>query len=463
MLRNISRLLDAVSGHYRAVCMFLALAMMTIIGVGDIRIASMAGFLLCIIGFAQHSAEPDLWIFVPLVCYNIASMASSYAAYGNITVGYGGMQMLFPVVYLLMTCLGGSEVSLLKRLCVAWVGFCAAWGVAGFVARAALEGRGGRLDGVLGNPNATGIFLVMGWFMLLQCLEEIELDKDRSDSLGCFLPYLEPVLFFALALTLSMGSFVSMAAGIAVLLFGRRKDGLREMLGFAFRILAKAVLGIGTGLLLYLGASRTNVPWICVPLAAYAGAVVLCWRDLERFLKTYGRVAAGIAMAGVLVAGTMVAARSGSFATFSERLEMMGAALPYLKADPLLGVGPYQWRLLDMQDGGKYFNTWHIHNVLLHVGVEFGWIAAAMLVVVAVRFYRKKKGVPTRACFTAYCVHNMMDTSFFYMGVTTLAVIMAGEGKRSGKRIGNLGVKVIFGLLAGINAVHFLYYSLMLM
>ena len=99
-------------------------------------------------------------------------------------------------------------------------------------------------------------------------------------------------------------------------------------------------------------------------------ALAMCWSTFDRFLRACPRVAASISATGFLVAAAAVTVRPSSLATFAERLEMMRNGMGYLAENPLLGVGPYQWRLLNLADGDKYFNTWHIHNVLIHVGVE---------------------------------------------------------------------------------------------
>ena len=73
------------------------------------------------------------------------------------------------------------------------------------------------------------------------------------------------LIALALALTLSMGSFAAMAAGIVVLLLERKQSASwRETVRFICPVLARAVLGVGTGLLTYLAAARTGVPWLCL-------------------------------------------------------------------------------------------------------------------------------------------------------------------------------------------------------
>lgn len=449
MLHRIEYGLDCLLDHYIVACIVLAQFIMTLLGVGDVRTVSLVGLLLCAVGLVRGSAQVDLWVFLPMVFYILTGMASAFAVYGNITDGYASLQMIFPVLYLLLACLEEEEMRLLRRLCAAWAGAVGALGIGQFVFRAVFLGRASRLGGLLGNPNALGIFLVTGWFLLLGCLH----GRERT-----VLAYLEPVLLIALALTLSMGSFAAMAAGILVLLLAKKREASwGETFRYGGGLLARASLGIGTGVLLYLAAARTDVPWICVPLLLYGAAVTVLWPGYKRYLTAVPGMAAVISALGVLVAVILVAVRPSSIATFLERLEMMASALRYLTVNPLLGVGPYQWRLLDLYDGGTYFNTWHIHNALLHVGVEMGWIAMAMLTVVVVRAFRKRAEPPVRAEFAAFCVHNMMDTSFFYLGITALVLIVAGNPRSGGRKLDGLGLKLVFGLFAALFVLHFGY------
>ena len=442
MLNRIEHIFENIMDHYMIVCLFLSLFILTFAGVGNILIVTLLGLILCTAGFVFRPIKVDLWIFTPLFLYNVASALSSYRTFGDITNGYASTQMIFPVFYLLMATLEKEELALLKQLSTFWAGTVAAIGILQFVF-GALHGNGGRMDSFLGNPNATGVFLVIGWFSLLSCSS---LEHSKTSSLSAVLPYLEPVFFLSVALTLSMGSFVAMAAGILVLLFYKKKNAsLGETFLYGCNLLAKASLGVGTGLLLYLAADRTNVPWLCLLLFLYGLAVVLCWKKFEAFLKEYPRMAVIISFLGFAVAITAIAARPNAIATFTERLEMMRNGIGYLRANPLLGVGPYQWRHLNLHDSDKYFNTNHIHNVLIHVGVELGLIAAAMLVVIALRFYQKKKSAAENAEFTAFLTHNLMDTSFFYMGILSLLLLSTGDPKQKGTSIPGAVTKTMYG------------------
>lgn len=446
MLRGIGRRLDSLIDHYAAACAVLALFILALSGVGDPVTVSLLGLLLCMAGLTQRSARVDLWTLAPLLVYVLTCLASSLAAYGDITSGYGAFHGVFPVLYLLTACLEADEQRALKRGCALWTGLAAAAGLGQLVFVAVTEARASRMGGILGNPNAMGIFLVLGWFAVL------DWQRERGD--GRSLPdLLEPLVLMALAATLSMGSFAAMAVGILVLLAEKRREApWRDTVQYACRVLARAALGVGTGLLIYLAAARTGVPWSCLLLLAYGAALMFCWRDFCRFLEAKPNMAALIAALGTLVAAAAVLARPSAIATFAERLEMMGSGLRYLTADPLFGVGPFRWRVLDLSDGGKYFNTWHIHNVPLHVGVEMGWIAMAMLILAALRALGKGKTPQERALTAAFLFHNLMDTSFFYLGITALALMAGGEPRQGGRKLSGGAVKLLFALFAALFA-----------
>lgn len=453
----IGQKLDWLTDHYVAICLVLALFILSMTGVGDVKIVSMLGLLLCTVGVVQQSAKVDGWILYPFVVYILFNLASSWAAHGNLAEGYGVTHLVFPTIYLLMACLSRKEQLFVKELCVGWTAVGALAGIFQFAYRAVIQGSARRMGGVMGNPNAMGIFLVLGWFALRSLLADMEKDKRQGRVL---LPYMEPVLLAALALTLSMGSFVAMAAGISVVLAGKKGEvsfvnsphPWKETFRYACGILAKATLGIGCGMLLYLAAARTDVPWVCLALLVYLAALVFCWKELEAFFRAYPRMAAFISACGIFVAAAAVIVRPSSVDTFGERLEMMRNGLHYLVQSPMLGIGPYRWRFLNLADSDKYFNTWHIHNVLLHVGVEAGWIAMGMLALIAARVYVKKKGLPRKAEFTAFCAHSLMDTGFFYLGITSLVLLTVGLPGESRETAGGFMLKAFFCMFALIYA-----------
>lgn len=428
--------------HYALAVMLLALAALTVGGVGNPAAVGMTGLILCAVGLLREGAKADLWILGPLAAYLLLGGISCYICYGTFVESYTATQSVLFVLYLLAACLNERELLLFRRLSVLWAGCVAAHGLAQFL-RKALDGSAGRLGGLLGNPNSLGIFFVVAWFGLTAWMPQ----DGETGFLSALLRHMEPLLLTALALTLSMGSFVALAAGMAFMAVGwLRREGRREALCRGCRMLAKAGLSMGLGVLMYFTARRTGIPWFCLVLLVYLLALTALWERLDRFLRDLPRAAAGMTAFGALVAVATILIRPSSIATFAERLEMMRNGLRYIPVNPLFGVGPYQWRLLNLRDADTYFNTWHIHNALLHVGVELGLPAMAALVFIIVRAYRKKG--PNRAGFTAFLVHNLMDTSFFYLGTMSLMLVTIGEPEKGGKPLNAVVVKLLFVLFA---------------
>lgn len=143
MAYGIKGRLESLIDHYVVLCFVFVLVILSLIGVGDVRTAGLVGILLCGAGMTQDTARVDLWILIPFIVYDLAAMASSYAFYGNIVDGYGAMHAVFPVVYLLMSCLDEKEMRLLKRCCVLLAGAIAAAGIGRFIFQAVGQGRVG--------------------------------------------------------------------------------------------------------------------------------------------------------------------------------------------------------------------------------------------------------------------------------------------------------------------------------
>ncbi len=426
----MSKQLDFLLEHYMLCLLALALIGLTILGVGDTYQVSCIGIPLCMAGFFQKPGKIDWKIMVPLLVYLLIGALSAYAAVGDVTYTYTAPHAIYPVLYLSMSSLEEKEQMWLRRFCALWAACVAAHGVVRFLLDA-MNASAGRLYGMLDNPNALGIFLVIGWFGLTAWMP----GEEEKGLFPTLLRHLEPLLLAALALTLSMGSFLAMAVGMAVRTAGWAKEsGWRAAVSRAARMLAKCAICVGTGILMYFIGCHTGAPWLCFVLLLLLAALMLQWEAFDRFLAARRWAPWAMCACGVAVALAALYVRPRAAATFVERLDMMRSGLSYLMTSPLLGVGPYQWRLLDLADGGTYFDTWHIHNVPLHIGVENGLVAMAAVVLLAV-WILQKKGRNVSA-FTAFFVHNMMDTSFFYLGPTAMALFTAAEPGRGGKQLG---------------------------
>lgn len=452
---RLSGKLDQLLDHYLVLLLFLTLISLTLLSADTPLLTSLLGLILCITGIVQKRTKVDLWVLVPLISYQVFSVISYRMAYNGASTGmvvdFIAAQAFYPVVYLLMAFLKEEERLWLKRLCLLWAGCVAAMGLVQFMTRA-LDGRAARLDGVFGNPNAMGAFLVIGWLVLQTCVPE------RKENGRHFWLALEPLLLAVLALTLSMGSFVSMAAGVLVLILSRvRGESRRETVAFACDLLARAGFGMGLGVLMYTAARRSGQPWLCIPLVLYLLAVMCFWDRFRSFLKDVPKAAAAMTALGALVAVAVVLSRPSSIATFQERLAMMKNGFGYLTVHPLWGLGPYHWRAYNYLDSDLYFNTYHIHNVPLHIGVELGLPAMAMALTVIVRRFLKRSKPGHIAGYTAFVVHNLMDTSFFYTGVTAMTLMTVAEPGRGGRGLPVLAARLIFGAYAAMFAVYLFY------
>ncbi len=262
------------------------------------------------------------------------------------------------------------------------------------------------------------------------------------------LSYGEPLFLMALALTLSMGAFLSMAVGLLLLVILQK----RSIYGIA-ELFARVGFGVGVGLVLYIAGDKTNAPWVCAVVFFYCLLVILLWSKLEQFLKESKFTSFSMVVIGVLGALAAILLRPNATATFAERIGMMRNGLGYFFVNPILGVGPQHWRVLNMQDSDKYFNTWHIHNIFIHVGVELGLVALAMLLIIVVRHYRKPEGHAQRGGFTAALVHSFMDTTFLYVAAVPFVMLTSGNDETRRQTLGVAVTRSLFGAFA----VYFAY------
>ena len=62
MLHREERVFDSLIDHYVIACIVLALFVLSLIGVGNLPVACLAGLLLCLAGLTQRRARVDLWV-----------------------------------------------------------------------------------------------------------------------------------------------------------------------------------------------------------------------------------------------------------------------------------------------------------------------------------------------------------------------------------------------------------------
>ena len=426
-----------VNDNCVALCTLLVIVALSFTGAGNALLVCALGLMLCVALLTKRSMKLDLWIFIPLLIYIVLCGIGSLRVYGTLTEGYVCVQAILLVVYLAMASMDEAEAYFLRQASVAWLALAAAIGTGIFVV-AAFGGVVSRLGWPLGGANALGIFMVIGWFALLGLKGEGTIDR--------ILRHAEPLILVSLALTLSLGSFGALVIGaIAMLLYAKRGRSWGAVGADAAVMIVKLVIGVGTGICLYLAPSWGDLPLFNIVTLVYLVALVVFWPSLESFLRAHMRLTAPLAILGPVVAIIAALIRGSAPATFAERLDMISNGIGYLGVNPLFGIGPYQWRIFNMMDGDLYFNTWHIHNSLLHIAVELGIIAALMLVVIAVRFFIKRRDPEQRGAFIAFIVHNMLDTSFFFPVNASLLMVTAGSPRTTGALLYGVPVKLLAG------------------
>ena len=429
--------------------LFSSFLIFTFFGIGSPILFPVIGIILCIGGISEGEVHTDLWMLVPMTAGVILCGISSFFTYGNFTEGYTGLMALYPVLYLTLSYLDQLQSRLLAQLCIFWSEIVAAAAILSFLYEG-FQGNGLRAGGIIGNPNALGMFLVLGWFAILR---ERKSGKQEEKPLYRAIVLLEPLILAALSLTLSMGSFLSLCAGMIVYLWQERKrKGTKKKRSFG-KVLKRIIpltgemsLCIGTGILLFLGENKTDYfPVVLLPVI-YLVLLCMYHREIKDFFRkhlSYGWIFTGLGLCGGLVTLLL---RQSAKATFAERIEMMKNGLGYFYSHPLTGVGSYRWRVLNYMDGDQYFNTNHIHNILIHFGAELGILAVIILLIIFGRSLLKKKNRRARPALTAFIVHNLMDTSFFYFADTTMLLFTNHRETGKETKIGKTKVRILYSL-----------------
>ena len=402
--------------------LLFALIILTLGGTGSPVSIGITGIILCLIGLFQKTIKVDLWIFLPLLLYVIFSLISSYIAVNTPFSGYVYAQLICPIIYILATSLGEHDRTVLRSLALL---YAAQFLVEGF------KDTANRLGGIFDNANVMGIFLVMSWFSLLMLKSQANSENSLYRSL---LKHLEPIFMCGIALTLSMGSFVAMAIGILVLVIYKiHTNSFSDAAVLLAEILTRASIGIGSGLLIYIAATRTD-----------STLLLILWNRFEEYIHFNKLVSFFIVLLGLLVSLAVFIIRFTSIYTFIERIEMMKTGFGYMLGNPLTGVGPMRWHLMNMFDGDNYFNTWYIHDMFIHIGAELGIIAAILLLIIMIRSLIKQRQPEALAGIAALTFHYSIDVGFAYMGIAAAAILLLGTPCGKEKSVGNPVAKFLF-------------------
>lgn len=281
---NQKKLFIALIEQPAVIGLLFALIILTLGGTGSPVSIGITGILLCLIGLFQKTIKVDLWIFLPLLLYGIFSLISSYIAVNTPFSGYVYAQLICPIIYILATSLDEHDRTVLRSLTLLYAAIISTVGIFHFLIEA-FKDTANRLGGIFDNANVMGIFLVMSWFSLLMPKSQADSENSLYRSL---LKHLEPIFMCGIALTLSMGSFVAMAIGILVLVIYKiRTNSFSDAAIFLAEILTRASIGIGSGLLIYIAATRTDSTLLLISVAICYIAVVVLWNRFEEYIHFY--------------------------------------------------------------------------------------------------------------------------------------------------------------------------------
>ena len=435
MKKKNKNFIEEMENYSFLILVFTCFVIFTFTGIGMPLLIALSGMLLCMSGFLEGEVCVDPWIFISMIGFVGVCAFSSFTTFGNFNEGYTGILAIYPVVYMIMSYLDETQSRLLRKLCILWGELIAVHGIVVTIFDC-FKSMVFRLGGIIGNPNALGIFLAIIWLAVLR--ERKEVESDKNTGLDQCIHCLAPFILVAIALTLSMGSFLALAVGVIIFMIQEKK--------IDFSLMAEMSIYAGTGLLIFIAGRKTEYEFLILLPAVYAVILAFNSKDFIAFFKAHNKLSAGITAVGVLGGLITVILRPSAAATFAERVEMMKNGLGYFMENPITGVGSYQWRILNFHDSDKYFNTWHIHNIPIHVAAELGIIALILLVVIFIRAVAKKENRNARPAIGAFILHNLMDTSFFYLGDTS--ALLFTNRCITGKEIklGNITARLVYGI-----------------
>lgn len=443
--------LEKLFDYRTEICLLFALIILFLNAGRKPSIDICVTIFLCAAGLTQGKVKVDLYIIIPFILYIIFGFISSYNAHGNIADGYTATHTVFPVICMFASYLNGRDTKSFRSLCVYFSAVMALAGIGQFlytsIAHSAI-----RVGGIIGNPNPFGMFLVISYFVFLQCSET----QDKEYFLW---RYIEPILLIALALTLSIGSFAAMAIGIVIIIVDKlRKSGAKNTFDFTVTLIAKMTMGISLGILLYLSSARSGISWLCMPITVYIAVFVYFWKEFEKYLKEHRFMSVIITALSLLAAIAVILIRPSWSATLTERIDMIYNGFRYLKVNPILGVGSYNWRYLNFIDSDKTFGTNHIHNSFINVGVELGIPAMLMMIIISLRFLLKKKSLFGGVTTAVFIIHNLVDVVFFNVSVTAFLFAAESELGYSGRYISGTAAKLIFAGFAAVSLYTLYWY-----
>lgn len=433
-----------ISQYVAFVTVVASLVALTLMGPGNVMVTMIVAFVVCVVGVFQKDARFSWNVVLAWLVLCILGFVSNYIHLGTLLYGYVPLLFSCVPIYMLSRCLDQKLSHLLLGVFAIWCGIVATYAIGTFVVES-VDGRTFRVSVLNIGTNVLGIFFAMGWFGAMSYQMQIARSYAGNDipfaqalkvccgvmgqSEGCkstnvsrfdkgvsyAVTVCMPLLLSAMALTLSVGSFIALFSGVVFLaayLYHVDKGSLKDYVQIGVSWVSQIVLGVAPGAFLFIAAASGNFPIIALDIV-FLIAFCLIWPIVLRAVSSTCKISY-VACAFVPVAGAALAfLRPNAFATFAERIEMMGSGISYMGDSPLTGIGSYAWRHMDASDGGTFFNSTYIHNGFIHFGVEIGILAMIVLVILAALCFARRTKLAQQGAKFAFLVHILFDVSLF--------------------------------------------------
>lgn len=297
-----------------------------------------------------------------------------------------------------------------------------------------------RLQSVFGYANAAAAFFGCGYFAFLQSYS-----TDRKK-------YKLPMglcILLALYLTVSKACIpIFLAVGT---LYVWKETSARSL--FIFQSIYTAVFAVLIALCVGAGS---NVLAVILTAAFAAFGVLLEIKNRPVYFKIwlFCAAAAAVLFAVLLFRGSLLS-------TLSLRFTYMRDALPLLFQNPLLGVGPASWQLLQYSVQTTAYSASHIHNGFLEFAVENGILFALLFLAVmaaglVLAWRRRMHGEASILLFVSLHACLDCDLSFasilLILGCTVGTVISAARAEAKAPiaaRVTGIAVSAVLAVTGG--------------
>ena len=407
-------MIQKIEQNYLVYTLFSIFVILCLNKTGIPLVISLLGLIACILGFIKKETILNKSILYLLITYNVVCMISSLITTKNLFTGYVGTQLICTIILILLGFLSTKEQQHLKKLSIIFSLTISILGILLFFIKG-LTGNGFRLDILFDNSNVLGIFMVITCFLI----KEVNNQK---------LNLLTPLVIVTLALTLSIGSIITFILGLVILTFTKyKKDSLKNKIFYFLEELSNMVIPYIIGILMYISINKLNSLTFSLILIIYLVIYITQYKKIIDFFKLHKKLNIVIFIFSLFTLLIIITLRNNFISTFLERVEMIIEGINLSFHNPIVGIGPLSFNMVNALSQGKYFNTYYIHNLWIHNSTELGILAAILLVIIFIKALKIKKTPEAQSGLIATTIHYFMDVGFMYLGITTLLMILLNK------------------------------------